>query len=881
MERALTKKHILIVEDEAIVAEDLAQTLISFQYEVPAILNNGPEAIKFVQQYKPDLVLMDVRLKGEMSGTKAALQIYQQTAVPIIFITAYADEETLEESAACQPVGYLLKPYRERELHTTIEMAFLKKEMEHKLSASEQRYQHLVESLNDGLISLNSKREILYANSAAMGLLNLKLNDSKTQTIDQYFSPNEQEALRETIRKLSDAEPVQRFFAEPKSAGKTSIYLQISVHRFLESNGPETYHLLLQDLTQIREAEMQIRSSEERHRRLIETMRDSVVIVRENQILYHNPQLCSMTGYAPERLKEITFIALFTEHSQKKLLEMWQQEKLGIPLPLRFTSYLADKSQKNLPVEVSARQIRYQGDWAHFYLLQDISERKDLETEREQLLMAMDQVGESIIITNEFSEIEYVNEAFTIVTGYTRAEVLGKTPAILKSGQMSDAFYQLMWNKLLQGKSWSGRIINRRKDGKHITEDITITPVKNQNQKTIKYIAVKRDISKELLQQRSQQQKQKMESLGLLAGGVAHDFNNILSGIIGSLLVMKEKASAGENHQSHIEEALKSAGRAGELVKQILHFSRSSDQKLRAVEIRLVISDALKVLRSTIPVSVKFETDIKSTAIVNCDPIEMHQIVMNLCTNSYHAVRYRPEPKISITLQDRAYESLSENIREQLSVSDYVELSIKDNGQGIPTEQLDRIFEPYFTTKEAGEGTGLGLSIVHGIVNSYHGYIDVESEPKSGTTFRILLPTEEKAAALQEIKQSEKLQTGGGNLLFIDDELTIVSTNRILLEKRGFQVAGFTDPETALERFAANPELFTAVLTDMTMPEMDGLELAKNIRRIRPNIPIIICTGYSDIINEENYEQFGVDAILYKPVQLNEMVSKISELTNK
>ncbi|HDR05042.1 MAG TPA: PAS domain S-box protein, partial [Candidatus Marinimicrobia bacterium] len=723
MEKVLTKKKILIVEDEAIVAEDLAQTLLSFGYELVEILNNGKDAVHLAKKERPDLVLMDVLLHGDMSGTEAALRIYQQTAIPIIFITAYADEATLEESAACQPAGYILKPYRERELRTAIEMAFLKKDMEQKLSASELRYRQLVESLNDGLISLNEKKEIIYANSAAAALLNLSNFEGKT--IDGFLPEKEQNALSDAINRLSESEPVIRFYSEPDSGEKSSNYLHISVHKFSESEGALAYHLLLQDMTQMRQAEMQIRSSEERHRRLIETMRDSVIIVRDNQILYHNPQLCSLTGYSPERLEEIPFIALFEEHSQNEIFMMWEQEKEGIPIPLTFIAHIAAKSKNTVPVEVAASRIRYQADWAHFYLLQDISERRNLETEREQFLMAMDQVGESVIITNEHSEIEYVNEAFTAVTGYCKEEVLGKTPAILKSGQMSNTFYQMMWNKLLQGKSFNGRIINRRKDGQHFTEDVTITPVKDQNQKTIKYIAVKRDISKELMQQRSQQQKQKMESLGLLAGGVAHDFNNILSGIIGSLLVLKEKIGDDMSNVSHIEEALQAAGRAGDLVKQILHFSRSSDQKLRPVEIRLVIADALKVLRSTIPVSVRFETDIKSTAIVNCDPIEMHQIVMNLCTNSYHAVRYRPEPKISISLRDRTYDSLTDDAQEQLAVSDYVELSIKDNGKGISSELIDRIFEPYFTTKEAGEGTGLGLSIVHGIVSSYNGPINV------------------------------------------------------------------------------------------------------------------------------------------------------------
>jgi two-component system, cell cycle sensor histidine kinase and response regulator CckA len=878
MEKKLIKKQVLIVEDEAIVAEDLAQTIISFNYDVPAILDNGAEAVQYVKANKIDLILMDVLLQGDMSGTDAALQISRQSTIPIIFITAYADEATLEESAACQPAGYILKPYRERELRAAIEMAFLKKEMEQKLKSSEQRYRHLVESLNDGLITINENGEILYANSAAAGLFKQAPAKLIHQTIDKCLSPKGSETLAAAIRKLSVKEPVIRFHLETESEVESIRFLQISVHRFQENNGILTYHLLLQDLTQMRQAEMQIRSSEERHRRLIETMRDSLVIVKDNRILYHNPQFCGITGYGPERLKELPFTQLFVEDSQNKLMEIWDQEKEGIPLPVAISAYLADKSQKNIPVEISARQIRYQGDWAHFYLLQDVSDKKDLETEREQFLMAMDQVGESIIITNEFSEIEYVNEAFTAVTGYSKEEVLGKTPAILKSGQMSHAFYQLMWHKLLQGKSWSGRIINRRKDGQHITEDITITPVKDQNQKTIKYIAVKRDISKELMQQRAQQQKQKMESLGLLAGGVAHDFNNILSGIIGSLLVLKEKAGDDSSNASHIDEALKAAGRAGDLVKQILHFSRSSDQKLRPVEIRLLISDAVKILRSTIPVSVKFKTDIKSAAIVNCDPIEIHQIVMNLCTNSYHAVRYRPDPTIHVSLRDCPFESLPENIREQLADGNYVELTIHDNGKGISAHELDRIFEPYFTTKKAGEGTGLGLSIVHGIVLSYHGHISVESEPGSGATFKIFLPADEKATAMQAMNKQEAPQTGGGNLLFIDDELTIVSTNRILLEKRGFQVAGFTDPESALERFTENPQNYSVVLTDMTMPAMNGLELTQKIRAIRPDIPVIICTGYSDLINDENYREFGVDAILYKPVQLNDMVRIISEM---
>lgn len=368
-------------------------------------------------------------------------------------------------------------------------------------------------------------------------------------------------------------------------------------------------------------------------------------------------------------------------------------------------------------------------------------------------------------------------------------------------------------------------------------------------------------------------QAQKMEAIGTLAGGIAHDFNNILSIIFGyNELAMEEKDPEKRRH--HLEELERGAERARELIKQILAFSRKAEQQQQPLQVSLIIKEALKMLRASIPTSIEIRQDIASNGLVLADPTQIHQVIMNLCTNAYHAMR-ETGGTLAVSLTEIAIHA-GEYGYADLAPGNYLRLEVSDTGCGIEPKMLEKIFEPYFTTKKPGEGTGLGLAVVHGIVKSHHGHITVYSEPGKGTSFHIYLPlTEEKVAELPVKEAIADLSGKGERILFVDDEAQICAFADLLFSRHGYQVTPFANGVQALVEFQNHPGQYDLVITDMTMPYMTGAELAQKILAIRPDIPIILCTGQSELINREKSLAMGVCAYLTKPVLQHDFLSAV------
>ena len=364
-----------------------------------------------------------------------------------------------------------------------------------------------------------------------------------------------------------------------------------------------------------------------------------------------------------------------------------------------------------------------------------------------------------------------------------------------------------------------------------------------------------------------------MEAIGALAGGIAHDFNNILSAIIGySELAMLDEGA--ERCAVELKETLKAANRANDLVKQILAFSRQTDEERMPVRVALVAKEAVKFLRVTIPatIEIKIRIDEKSGAVL-ANSVELHQISINLCTNSQHAIGEKAGV-LEVVVQNTEIGWAQKNDLIDLEIGPYVRISAMDNGYGMTPEIKKKIFDPYFTTKEKGVGTGLGLAVVHGIVKKYGGAIRVESELGKGTTFHIYLP-KVKIAASTETEQPKPLIGDSERILFVDDEKMIVDIGQQALQRLGYDVVSRTSPTEALELFKAKPGHFDLVITDQTMPGMTGDALAKELMSIRPNLPVVICTGYSQTIDQERAKQKGIRAFVMKPILINAIAAAV------
>lgn len=510
--------------------------------------------------------------------------------------------------------------------------------------------------------------------------------------------------------------------------------------------------------------------------------------------------------------------------------------------------------------------------------------------EHTRLVTAIEQAAECVVITDRDGTIQYVNPAFEAITGYSREEAIGQNSRILKGEKHSKEFYAAMWDTLTNGRVWSGHFINKKKDGTLYEEDATISPIKNASGEIINFVAVKRDVTEEIKLEEKIRQSQKMESIGTLAGGIAHDFNNILSAIIGYSELSLDDASKDSMLYANLQEVLKAGSRAKDLVKQILVFSRQGKLERKPIQVSLIVKEALKLLRASLSSNIDISQNTVPTQgqdIVLADPTQIHQILMNLCTNAAHAMQEKGgvlevgiqnvevgNQELGLPNMESEKSEIRNSIPLELTPGPYLRLTVNDTGCGMSADVMERIFDPYFTTKEKGVGTGLGLATVHGIVKKYGGTVTVYSEPGKGSIFSVYLPVIQREE-ISEKETEEPIPTGNERVLFVDDEQSLAQLGKQMLSRLGYEVETRTSSVEALQLFWVKPDNFDLVITDMTMPNMTGDDLVRELLHIRPDIPIIMCTGFSEKAIGERTKEMGIRAVVMKPLVMRELAETI------
>jgi len=507
--------------------------------------------------------------------------------------------------------------------------------------------------------------------------------------------------------------------------------------------------------------------------------------------------------------------------------------------------------------------------------VRDITERRQLEEDQIRLTTAIEQASEAVIITDAAAKIQFINPAFEHTTGYSREETIGQNPRILQSGKHDLAFYKEMWAILLQGKPWHGHLINKKKDGTCFEEEVTISPVTTSGGKIINYVAVKRDVTNEVSLEKQLRQAMKLEAIGTLAGGIAHDFNNILSAILGYGELSQRQLPENHPVAKNLQQILKAGNRAADLTKQILSFSRQDEGEVKVVAVQPLVKEVLKLLRSSLPTTIDIKQDLSAPAgLILADPTQIHQVLMNLCTNAKYAMG-DDGGTLSISLNQIEVSSSSAiPLHLDIRHGNYLDLKIRDTGCGMDDLVLANIFDPFFTTREQGQGTGLGLSVVYGIVKKHNGEITVSSEPDKGTIFHVYLPVITEESEPEGLK-IEVVPGGNERILIVDDDPTIGEMLEQLLLPLGYQATIFTSSIEALKQFKATPEAFDLIITDMTMPHMTGKKLATELMAIRPELPVILCTGYSESVDETEAKSLGIRELLMKPFVKNELEKAI------
>jgi len=540
-------------------------------------------------------------------------------------------------------------------------------------------------------------------------------------------------------------------------------------------------------------------------------------------------------------------------------------------------------------VKVRGKVLSWTADgkpWLMYGTHTDITQRKQVEQERERLLRAIYQSSETIVMTDAEGIIQYVNPAFTQITGYSAQDALGKNPRILKSDQQDQTFYEQMWSTLTSGRTWSGSIVNKKKDGSLYTEDATISPVLNRAGEISNYVAVKRDITLEIAAEEKRlelekqlRQKHKMEAVGYMAGGMAHNFNNNLAIILGNIELSEMKLASDSEVIPFLENAKISVRRSRDLIQKIITYSRQGAQRKTSTSLNAVLDETIRLLQSTMPTTVNLSHSCDldcGTAVVNADPAQIQEVLINLYNNAIQAMQEKGDLNIVLEQVELKQEDIPVLYDQQ--PGRYAKISVEDSGCGIPAEMLDKIFDPFFSTKEEFEGAGMGLATVQGIVAQHGGMITVDSIPGEGTTFVLYLPLIADAGDTKSSAENYTLLRGSERILFVDDDEHIATLEGKMLTEMGYQVTTMASSRAALALFSAAPDNFDIIITDQTMPGLCGVDLIHEIKKIRANIPAILCTGYSSKVDESNAKEQGVRFFIMKPLELPKLLQKIRQV---
>jgi len=497
-----------------------------------------------------------------------------------------------------------------------------------------------------------------------------------------------------------------------------------------------------------------------------------------------------------------------------------------------------------------------------------------------RLSKAIEQAAEIIMTMDADGTVQYVNPATTNLFGFNADEVIGLNMFKTAQGTYPN-FPETVFSAVKKGESWNKTMQKKHKDGGTRLIDVTISPISDGAGTLTNLLLIGRDVTNETEMENRLRQSQKMESIGTLAGGIAHDFNNILSVVIGFTELSINKVKDRPDVQKSLNMVLDASDRAKDLVSQILTFSRSKPINKEQIEAAPIVKEVCKFMRSSLPTTIEIKQDIKAkNDCIMSDPIQFQQILMNLCTNAGQAMQ-ETGGVLEVILEETKLKEGDLLSYPSLKPGPYLKLSVKDTGPGISKENLERIFEPYFTTKKAGEGTGLGLAVVHGVVKNYGGDIKIYSELGKGTVFHVLFPTTKEIKKDLSSENSEFLPKGTESIMLVDDEELIVEIGSKILEQQGYRITGFTNPEKALDMFNDSKNSYDLIITDKTMPKMTGLELAAEIKKVRPDIPILLCTGFLDEDIDDKVQKAGITEYVTKPLNSRELAISVRKVLDK
>ncbi len=787
-----------------------------------------------------------------------------------------------------------------------------RKSAEAALHQNEQRFRDFAEASADWFWEINAENQFVYVSPNVERIIGVKPDayyGHGPQDIDRHeFDLDVWAVYEEHYRQRK---PFRDFLYRRTLPDGEIRWLRSSANpRFGEDGEFLGYRGSTSDVSDAVHAEGALRESEERYRRLVELSPDGIILHARGRLVFANPAALRLLGAENDQeilgMRTVDFIR---RDFRRAFLSRTERVMSHGLVESETEHVMLTVDSQEVPVESSSTPILYEGGSAVLIVFRDISERRKASaalTQQKSLFESIFRsVPDAVVVAGLDHRIRMCNPGVTRVFGYSPKEIIGQKAATLYESRRE---FERLGNLQTDTDTQDGPHLDegtfRRKSGEPFPADVVCSVIRDADGEPIGFIDLIRDItgrkhaeSEQATLQEQIHQSQKLESLGTLAGGIAHDFNNLLAIINGYGELVIDDLETDSTVRKNAEEILAAGRRAEDLVQQILAYSRNDRREFKPLRLDLVLNENLGMLRATLPATITIQDDIpKNQSLVLADPTQMHQVVMNLCVNAGHAIGKTPG-ELKIRLRNRSVgggrdgnlkpllDEWPGNLRRidelpnhrggrmwigRLRPGRYAVVTVQDNGCGMSYTTLQRVFDPFFTTKGVGDGTGLGLSSVEGIVRSHDGAILLETEAGKGTRFDVFLPVDDQPTETP-LSESRSKSKGGERILLVDDDDALLQSIRAGLERLGYDVTAMADGASALDAFHSTPQEWDLVVADQVMPGLSGVDLAKQILTIRPEIPVILCTGLIDSATRTSAEAVGVREFHIKPLLSSEL----------
>ncbi|MFH1112637.1 MAG: PAS domain S-box protein [Pseudomonadota bacterium] len=773
----------------------------------------------------------------------------------------------LLEDLTAEKEQLILNKKHERALEMEIAR---RKQTEKLLKESEEKHRIVVDNAAETIVVIQQGR-IVFANSEAVRRSGYPAAEIPGRPLADFVHPLDRRVVVERYeRRLRGEEVPYAYPVRVLHKGGEVWWGYFNMVRITWEGTPAVLALGT-DITELKQAEELLKESEEKFRALSEATFEAIILTDNGVCIGLNLSAEAMLGYTAQEAVGKSG----TEFITPEFRETVRHHMLsGCEEPYEAVALRKDGS--TFPCEIQGKMLNYRGSRIRVAALRDITERKQAEKalhdSEESYRRLFNGSRDGVYITTLDGSLVEANQSLLDLFGYTRDEM--HSINVLDSYCDPEARKRFQEQIRIEGSVKDYEIRLLRKDGTEADCLIT-TSLRRSDKGTIDgYHGILRDVTEQKRLQNRLAQGQKMEAIGTLAGGIAHDFNNILYAIMGFAELALDNIPEEDNTREYLKRIWAAGERARFLVNQILTFSRQTEQEKKPILIAPIVKEVCKFIRASLPATIAIYQDIgPGLGSILGDPTQIHQVLMNLCTNAGHAMK-KTGGELFVGLHEMDLESVATNEYPGLPAGTYQRLVVRDTGTGIDPNVRERIFDPYFSTKEKGEGTGLGLAVVHGIVQAHKGIIKVESEPAKGTEFQVYLPVVEKRP-VPEKQAGTVPRAGDERILLVDDEEIIVELVRAVLERLGYAVTTTRSSLDALELFRADPAGFDLVVTDMTMPNMTGKDLAKEMLAIRGDIPIILCTGFTELITDEQAKSIGIRELIMKPIAKHDLARTI------